>query len=72
MWEEGEPAKLAARVVNRHYLGDVTHLVVRVEGQENELTLVEANNFGADDLPEGAPVRIDYDDAAFVGMLKQE
>ncbi len=72
VWESAEPAKLAAKVVNRHYFGDVTHLVVRVDGQENELTLVEANNFGADDLPEGAPVRIDHDDAAFVAMLKPD
>jgi spermidine/putrescine transport system ATP-binding protein len=67
LWEgETDPHSLPAKVVNRAYFGEVTHLEVAMDGLEQTVTLIETNAFGADDLPIGAEVRIAYDPAGFV------
>ena len=68
-WED-EAAKneVKARVLNRHYFGEVTNLSVRIEGQTSPVSVVETNDFGADGIPVGSEVRIAYDDDAFVVM----
>ncbi len=68
VWEANEPAQIEAIVTDRSYFGDVTHLSIKVAGQEQDLEVVEANNFGADDLPLGAKVRLAFDPGAFVVM----
>ena len=69
VWE-GETADplITGKVVDRNYFGEVTSLSVGIEGQEQELSLVETNDFGADDIPIGSDVRITYDRDAFVIM----
>jgi spermidine/putrescine transport system ATP-binding protein len=68
VWEDGEPAQLKARVVDRNYFGEVTHLIVEVEGQDDEISVVETNNFGADDIPVGSTIRLAFDPGAFIAM----
>jgi spermidine/putrescine transport system ATP-binding protein len=68
VWEEGAPAQIAARVVDRNYFGEVTHLIVEVEGQDEEIAVVETNNFGADDIPVGSTIRLAFDEGAFIAM----
>jgi spermidine/putrescine transport system ATP-binding protein len=68
VWEDTEPAQIKARVVDRNYFGEVTHLIVEVEGQEEEISVVETNNFGADDIPVGSMIRLAFDSGAFVAM----
>jgi spermidine/putrescine transport system ATP-binding protein len=71
VWDDGQPAQLSAKVVDRHYFGEVTHLIVRVEGQDEELAVVEANDFGADDIAVGLTVRLAYDPGAFIAMAPE-
>jgi spermidine/putrescine transport system ATP-binding protein len=67
LWDDDRaPHELAGRIENRAYFGEVTHLAVGVDGLEQPLSLVETNNFGADDLPVGAEIRLAYDPEAFV------
>jgi spermidine/putrescine transport system ATP-binding protein len=57
-------------VTDRHYMGEVTNLVVKVEGQKDMISIIETNDFGADDIPVGSPVRFTFDDDAFLAMSK--
>ena len=45
-----------------------THLVVDIPGMESPLSVTETNNFGADDIPVGASVRLAYDPDALVAL----
>lgn len=69
VWD-GDTAEtlIPARVIDRNYFGEVTNLVVAVEGQQAHLSVVETNDFGADDIPVGSTVRITHDHDAFVVM----
>jgi spermidine/putrescine transport system ATP-binding protein len=69
LWDE-ETAKheIAGTVADRHYFGEITHLVVEVPGLEKPLAVTETNNFGADDIPVGTPIRLAYDPDALVAM----
>ena len=69
LWDE-EKAKheVAGTVVDRHYFGEITHLVVDIPGMEKPLSVTETNNFGADDIPVGAPIRLAYDPDALVAL----
>ena len=69
LWDE-EKAKfeVAGKVVERHYFGEITQLVVDVAGLEKPLSVTETNDFGADDIPVGAPIRLGYDPDALVAM----
>ncbi|TYR34988.1 ABC transporter ATP-binding protein [Mesorhizobium microcysteis] len=69
LWDE-ETAKhqVSGTVVDRHYFGEITHLVVEIPGFEAPLSVTETNNFGADDIPVGAPIRLAYDPDALVAM----
>ena len=69
VWE-GETADpiITGKVVDRNYFGEVTSLVVGIEGQDQHLSIVETNDFGADDIPVGSDIRITYDRDAFVIM----
>ena len=60
--------KSPARVVDRHYFGEITHLIVEIPGLEQPLSVIETNDFGADDIPVGSPVRLAYDPEALVAM----
>jgi len=65
--EKGEN-EVTGTVEGRHYFGEVTQLRVKVAGQTAPLTVVETNDFGADDLEIGAEIRLDFDKDAFVVM----
>jgi spermidine/putrescine transport system ATP-binding protein len=67
LWDDATARfEVAGKVVDRHYFGEITHLIVEVPGLEKPLSVSETNNFGADDIPVGAPVRLAYDpDALF-------
>lgn len=69
VWE-GETADplITATVVDRNYFGEVTNLVVAIKGQSEHLSVVETNDFGADDIPVGSEIRITHDRDAFVIM----
>jgi len=60
--------ELAGQVVDRHYFGEMTNLMVRIDGQDAPLSVVETNDFGADDIPIGSAVRIAWDRDALVAM----
>lgn len=69
LWEgEKGENEITGKVHGRHYYGEVTQLRVIVPGQEAPLTVVETNDFGADDLDIGADVRLSFDKDAFVVM----
>ena len=69
LWDkDSSPNEIAGKVVDRHYFGEITHLIVEVPGLEKPLSVSETNNFGADDIPVGAPIRIAYDPDALVAM----
>ena len=55
-------------MIDRHYFGEMTSLAVRVDGQDAPLSVVETNDFGADDIPVGSDVRLAYDRDALVAM----
>jgi spermidine/putrescine transport system ATP-binding protein len=60
--------EVSGKVVDRHYFGEITHLIVDVPGLEKPLSVSETNDFGADDIPVGAPVRLGYDPDALVAL----
>ncbi len=60
--------EIAGKVVERHYFGEITHLIVDIPGLEKPLSVSETNNFGADDIPVGAPIRLAYDPDALVAL----
>src|SRR5690606_2544179 len=69
LWdEETAEHEVAGIVVDRHYFGEITHLVVDIPGFDAPLSVTETNNFGADDLPVGASIRLAYDPEALVAM----
>lgn len=69
VWE-GETADpmISGKVVDRNYFGEVTSLEVAIVGQSEHLSIVETNDFGADDIPVGSEIRITYDRDAFIIM----
>jgi spermidine/putrescine transport system ATP-binding protein len=69
LWDDApSPHEVSGKVVDRHYFGEITHLIVEVPGLEKPLSVSETNNFGADDIPVGAPIRLAYDPDALVAM----
>ena len=69
LWDrEAAENEIKAKVIERHYFGEVTNLVVAVEGQDSNLSVVETNDFGADDIPVGSQMRFAFDEDAFVAM----
>ena len=69
LWDDDTaPHEVAGTVVDRHYFGEITHLVVDIPGFETPLSVTETNNFGADDIPVGAPIRLAYDPDALVAL----
>ena len=62
--------EVAGKVVERHYFGEITHLIVEIPGLEKPLSVTETNDFGADDIPVGSPVRLAYDPDALVAMAE--
>ena len=69
LWDDATSGhEVRGTVVERHYFGEITHLVVEIAGMEKPLSVTETNDFGADDLPLGAPVRLGYDPDALVAM----
>jgi spermidine/putrescine transport system ATP-binding protein len=69
LWDQ-ETARheLSGTVVDRHYFGEITHLVIAIPGMDTPLSVTETNDFGADDIPVGAPIRIAYEPDALVAM----
>jgi spermidine/putrescine transport system ATP-binding protein len=69
LWDDAKAShEVTGKVVERHYFGEITQLVVEVPGFEKPLSVTETNNFGADDLPVGAQIRLAYDPDALVAM----
>jgi spermidine/putrescine transport system ATP-binding protein len=69
LWDDATAKhEVAGTVVDRHYFGEITHLIVDIPGLEEPLSVTETNNFGADDIPVGAPIRLAYDPDALVAM----
>lgn len=69
LWDDDKAKhEVAGTVVDRHYFGEITHLIVAVPGLDEPLSVTETNNFGADDIPVGAPIRLAYDPDALVAM----
>ncbi len=69
LWDDATAKhEIAGTVVERHYFGEITHLVVDVPGMEKPLSVTETNDFGADDLPLGAKIRLGYDPDALVAL----
>jgi spermidine/putrescine transport system ATP-binding protein len=62
--------EVSGKVVDRHYFGEITHLIVEVPGLEKPLSVSETNDFGADDIPVGAAIRLGYDPDALVAMAE--
>ncbi len=69
LWDDATAKhEVKGTVVDRHYFGEITHLIVEVPGLDEPLSVTETNNFGADDIPVGAPIRLAYDPDALVAM----
>jgi spermidine/putrescine transport system ATP-binding protein len=69
LWDDAKAKnEIAGKIVDRHYFGEITHFIVDVPGFEKPLSVSESNNFGADDLPVGSPIRLGYDPDALVAM----
>ncbi len=69
LWDDATAShEVAGKLIERHYFGEITHLIVDVPGFEKPLSVTETNNFGADDLPVGAEIRLAYDPDALVVM----
>ena len=69
LWDDAKAdCEVTGQVVDRHYFGEITHLIVDVPGLEKPLSVSETNNFGADDIPVGAPIRLAYDPDALVAL----
>ncbi len=69
LWD-GEKADrvVSGTVIDRHYMGEVTNLVVRIDGQKDPISIIETNDFGAEDIPVNSQVRFTFDDDAFIAM----
>ncbi|MBD9373016.1 ABC transporter ATP-binding protein [Rhizobium sp. ARZ01] len=73
LWDDERAShELTGRVENRAYFGEVTYLTIGVDGLEQPLSMVETNNYGADDLPIGAEIRLAYDPDAFVLLAEDQ
>lgn len=71
LWDDAKAAnEVAGRLVERHYFGEITHLVVEIPGMDRPLSVTETNDFGADGLPIGAQIRLGYDPDALVAMAE--
>jgi spermidine/putrescine transport system ATP-binding protein len=69
LWDDAKAEfEISGKVVDRHYFGEITHLVVDIPGLERPLSVSETNNFGADDIPVGGEVRLAYDPEALVAV----
>ncbi|PWJ84899.1 spermidine/putrescine ABC transporter ATP-binding subunit [Pseudaminobacter salicylatoxidans] len=69
LWDDATSKfEVAGRVVERHYFGEITHLIVEIPGLEKPLSVTETNDFGADDIPVGSAVRLAYDPDALVAL----
>jgi spermidine/putrescine transport system ATP-binding protein len=69
LWDDATSKhQITGKVVDRHYFGEITHLIVAVDGMDKPLSVSESNNFGADDIPVGAPIKLAYDPDALVAM----
>ena len=69
LWDDATARhEVVGTVVDRHYFGEITHLIVEVPGMEQPLSVTETNDFGADDIPVGAPIRLAYDPDALVAL----
>ncbi len=69
LWDDARAKhELAGTVIDRHYFGEITHLIVDVPGMDKPLSVSESNSFGADDLPVGASIRLAYDPDALVAL----
>jgi spermidine/putrescine transport system ATP-binding protein len=69
LWDDATSKfQVAGKVVERHYFGEITHLIVDIPGLERPLSVTETNDFGADDIPVGAPIRLAYDPEALVAL----
>jgi spermidine/putrescine transport system ATP-binding protein len=69
LWDDETASHaVVGKVVDRHYFGEITHLIVDVPGLERPLSVTETNDFGADDIPVGAPIRLAYDPDALVAL----
>ena len=69
LWDDATNShEISGKVVDRNYFGEITHLIVEVPGFEKPLSVSESNNFGADDIPVGAPIRLAYDPEALVAL----
>ncbi len=69
LWDDARSDfEVAGKVVDRHYFGEITHLIVDIPGLEQPLSVSETNNFGADDIPVGDTIRLAYDPDALVAV----
>jgi len=69
LWDDATAKnEVKGTVVERHYFGEITHLLVEIPGMEKPLSVTETNDFGADDLPLGATIRLGYDPDALVAL----
>jgi spermidine/putrescine transport system ATP-binding protein len=69
LWDDDKADfEVAGKVVERHYFGEITHLIVEIPGLESPLSVTETNDFGADDIPVGTTIRLAYDPEALVAM----
>jgi spermidine/putrescine transport system ATP-binding protein len=69
LWDDATAKnEVRGTVVERHYFGEITHLMVDVPGMDKPLSVTETNDFGADDLPLGATIRLGYDPDALVAL----
>ncbi|MBL8584163.1 MAG: ABC transporter ATP-binding protein, partial [Rhizobiaceae bacterium] len=69
LWDDEQAEHhVAGTVVDRHYFGEITHLIVEVAGMDKPLSVTETNDFGADDIPVGATIRLAYDPEALVAL----
>ena len=69
LWDDARSQnEIAGTVVDRHYFGEITHLIVEIPGLEKPLSVTETNDFGADDIPVGTAIRLAYDPEALVAM----
>jgi spermidine/putrescine transport system ATP-binding protein len=69
LWDDDTaPFEVVGKVVERHYFGEITHLIVEIPGLEKPLSVTETNDFGADDIPVGTTIRLAYDPEALVAM----
>ncbi|WP_234818655.1 TOBE domain-containing protein [Sinorhizobium fredii] len=50
LWDDAKAEfEIAGKVVDRHYFGEITHLVIDIPGLEQPLSVSETNNFGANE-----------------------